>query len=99
MKEQFRIIESLTSKQRKSFDKDIQQIYLECHKTLNGKIQKLMDVTVNLNLDDEIYLKVVCEYDNNTLDRKVKGKITHISKYKNITEYKQALAMERASLN
>ncbi|WP_435416048.1 hypothetical protein [Polaribacter aestuariivivens] len=99
MKEQFKIIETLTDKQRGLFDKDIQAIYLECHKALNGKIQKLMDVTVNLNLDNEVYLKVICEYDNDTLNNKVKGKITHISKYKNITEYKQALAVERASLN
>ncbi|RXG17982.1 hypothetical protein [Leeuwenhoekiella aestuarii] len=92
------IIRSLTPEQREEFENDIQNLYAECHKALNGKMEKLKDVVVNLNLNNEVYLRVVCAYDA-TNSSKVKGKITELHKYKNEQEYKQALAIERASLN
>jgi len=61
-------------------------------------MQKLKDVIVNLNLNNEVYLKVVCEYDN-VLDGDVKGKITQLHKYNNEADYRQAVAIEKASLN
>jgi len=92
------IITSLTPEQKEEFENDIQNLYAECHKALNGKMEKLKDVVVNLNLNNEVYLRVVCAYDA-TNSSKVKGKITELHKYKNVKEYKQALAIERASLN
>tara|TARA_R110002096_G_scaffold349985_1_gene543026 strand:- start:1477 stop:1773 length:297 start_codon:yes stop_codon:yes gene_type:complete len=98
MEEEFEIIKNLTPTQRVEFDRDMQQLFLQCHKALNGKMSKLKDVVVNLNLKNEVYLKVICEYDNMSTN-KVKGKITELHKYNNEKEYKQALAIERASLN
>ncbi|WP_338356594.1 hypothetical protein [Yeosuana marina] len=99
MKEEFEIINKLTPEQRLEFDKDMQQLFLECHKTLNDKMQKLKDVIVNLNLCDEVYLKVICEYDNAISGDDVKGRITHLYKYNNRKEYDLAVAVDRASLN
>ncbi|PCJ98713.1 MAG: hypothetical protein COA50_00255 [Flavobacteriaceae bacterium] len=98
MKEQFELIKNLTPGQRHELDKDMQQIYLECHKQLNGKLEKLKDVIVNLNLNNEVYLNVVCEYDGRDSDN-VKGRITHLHKYANKKEYDIAVAIEKASLN
>jgi len=98
MKQEFEIIKNLTPMQRAEFDKDMQQLFLQCHEALNGKMEKLKDVVVNLNLKNEVYIKVICEYDNMSKN-KVKGKITELYKYNSEKEYKQALAIERASLN
>lgn len=92
------IIRSLTPEQREEFENDIQNLYAECQKALNGKMEKLKDVVVNLNLKNEVYLRVVCAYDA-TNSSKVEGKITELYKYKNEQEYIEALAIERASLN
>ena len=100
MKVDFEIINNLTPEQRLELDKDMQQIYLECHKQLNGKLEKLKEVRVNINLNNEVYLNVVCEYDNTVSGSEtVKGSITHLYKYNNRKEYDMALAVERASLN
>tara|TARA_R110002051_G_scaffold78626_1_gene142204 strand:+ start:10932 stop:11228 length:297 start_codon:yes stop_codon:yes gene_type:complete len=98
MEKEFNIIKNLTGPQRLEFDRDMQQLFLQCHKTLKGRMDKLKDVVVNLNLKNEVYLKVICEYDNMSTN-KVKGKITELHKYNNEKEYNQALAIERASLN
>ena len=98
MKEEFEILDQLTAKQRLEFDNDIQQLYLECHKQLNGKLEKLKDVTVNLNLNNEVFLNVVCEYDSKSNDN-VKGRITQLHQYATKKEYDIAVSVERASLN
>ncbi|CAM4083555.1 hypothetical protein [Gillisia hiemivivida] len=98
MEKEFEIIKNLTPKQRAEFDEDIQQLYSEYHKALNGKVEKAKDIVTNINLNNEVYLRVVCAYDNTNTDR-VKGKITELHKYNNEIEYKQAVAQERASLN
>ena len=98
MQDDFKIIKELTPQQRAEFEKDIQQLYAECQKALNGRMEKLKDVVTNINLNNEVYLRVVCAYDNTTSDT-VKGKITELHKFNSEREYKQAVAQERASLN
>ncbi|PNQ72853.1 hypothetical protein C1T31_10130 [Hanstruepera neustonica] len=81
MKEVLKILNELTPKQKKEFDSDMQKLYLECHRILNGKLEKLKDVSVNLNINNEVYLNVVCEYDNNIKSlEQVKGRITYLKK-------------------
>ncbi|NRR90927.1 hypothetical protein HSX10_05060 [Winogradskyella undariae] len=96
MEKEFNIIKNLTGPQRLEFNSDMQQLFLQCHKTLKGRMDKLKDVVVNLNLKNEVYLKVLCEYDNLSSN---KVKITELYKYKSEKEYNQALAIERANLN
>ena len=98
MKEEFEILKQLSPIQRAEFDNDIRQLFAECADLVKGNLQKLKDVTVNLNLSDEVYLKVVCTFDSYHND-KVMGKIIELYKYKTKAEYDVAVAVERASLN
>ena len=98
MEKEFKIIKQLTSEEREELDRDIQQIYLECHKALNGKMHRLKDVVTNVNLQNQVFLRVTVEYDN-TLSETVKGRITDLYKYANRDEYDMALAIERKDLN
>ncbi|OSY87656.1 hypothetical protein WH52_09455 [Tenacibaculum holothuriorum] len=98
MKKEFEIITQLSKAQRQEFDKDLQALYLQCHNALNGKLEKLKDVTASINLLDQVFLKVTFEYDN-TIKDTVKGKITALKKYNNKEEYLVALARDKVSLN
>lgn len=100
MKEELKILKELTPKQKEEFDSDMQRLYLECHRILNGKLEKLKDVSVNLNINNEVYLNVVYEYDNTIKSSElIKGRITYLKKYNNRAEYDAAVAADRASLN
>ena len=100
MEKKMEIINNLTASQRQEFKNDMLGIYQECQNTLNGKMERLKDVTVNINLKSEVFLKVTFEYDNTiSNDEKVKGRITDIHQYQNKSEYDVAVAVERSSLN
>lgn len=98
MEKEFEIIKQLSPEEKKEFDRDIQQIYFECHKALNGKMHRLKDVVTNINLQNKVFLRVTIEYDN-TISETVKGRITDLHKYVNRKEYNIALAIERKDLN
>lgn len=94
------IIESLSASQRKEFEEDLIALYKECDRALNGKLERLKDVTVNMRLENEVFLRVTCEYDNTVSGtEEVKGRITDIYQYSNRDEYDLAVAEERSSLN
>jgi hypothetical protein len=100
MEKKMEIINNLTASQRQEFENDMLGIYQECQKTLNGKMERLKDVTVNMRLGNKVFLKVTFEYDNTVNNNeKVKGRIMDIYKYSGKSEYDMAVAVERSSLN
>lgn len=98
MKEKIKILDALTLEQRNEFEMDLQELYSQCKETLNGKLERLMDVVTNINLQNKVFLRVTIEYDN-TKNGLIKGRITSLHQYKNRQEYDIALAIERKELN
>jgi DNA polymerase III sliding clamp (beta) subunit (PCNA family) len=93
MKKELEIINKLTNSQRKEFDSNIEEIFALVYKKTEGDIKKLKDVTVNINLEDEVFLNVTLEFDSKFSD-KGKGRITKLYQYPNKISYDGAVASE-----
>lgn len=88
------ILNSLTPAQKEEFDRDIQQLYVECHKQTNGDLSKLIDVTTNMRLQDEVFLNVTFEFDP-AIGENGTGRITALTKYSHKIAYEAAIAFEQ----
>ena len=58
-----------------------------------NQIEKLKDVTVNMRLQDKVFLKVTFEFDR-AIGEQGTGRITALSKYPNRLAYEAAVAVE-----
>ena len=93
MEKQFKILQKLTISQRQEFEKDLLEVYSLAYEQLNGKMEKLKDVTVNMKLQDEVFLKVTFEFDP-AFGKNGKGRITALSRYPNKLAYEAAVAAD-----
>lgn len=94
MKKELEILNNLTPAQKEEFEKDIQQLYVQCFEQTKGQMEKLIDVTVNMRLQDEVFLKVTFEFDPANGESGT-GRIIALSKYPNKLVYEAAVAAER----
>ena len=94
MKNVLEILKSLTSTQKLELEKDMQQLYVSCYEQTKGQIDKLKDVTANMRLQDEVFLKVTFEFDS-AIGIQGTGRITALSKYPNKLVYEAAVAAEQ----
>ncbi|MFK7832099.1 MAG: hypothetical protein AB8B52_02370 [Winogradskyella sp.] len=94
MKKELELLNSLTQAQKAELDSDMQQLYVNCYEQTKGQIDKLKDVTVNMRLQDEVFLKVTFEFDR-AIGEQGTGRITALSKYPNKLAYEAAVAAER----
>ncbi|RYC51863.1 hypothetical protein [Flagellimonas olearia] len=94
MNKEFEVLQNLTEAQKQEFENDIQQLYAYCYNQTKGELQKLIDVTTNLRLEGEVFLKVTFEFDPN-FGVNGKGRITQLSKYPNKLAYEAAVAAEK----
>ncbi|MDG1728967.1 MAG: hypothetical protein P8K68_00255 [Algibacter sp.] len=94
MKKVLELINSLTPAQKAELEKDMQQLYITCFDKTKGQIEKLKDVTVNMRLQDEVFLKVTFEFDR-AIGEQGTGRITALSKYQNKLAYEAAVAAEQ----
>lgn len=94
MKNDLKILESLTQGQRQEFENDLRMLYQDCYEQMNGDLEKLKDVVANINLQDEIFLNVIFEFDKSD-GKKGKGRVTHLSRYPNRLTYEAAIGSER----
>lgn len=94
MKQDLTILDSLTPQQKKEFENDLQVIYKQCYDKTKGDLKVMKDVIVNMNLQNEVFLNVILEFDS-TIGNEGKGRITHLSKYPNKLTYDAAVNSER----
>lgn len=94
MEKEFEILNNLTPAQRAELEQDMQQLYVQCYKQTKGQIEKLKDVTVNIRLQDEVFLKVTFEFDR-AIGEQGTGRITALSKYPNKLAYEAAVNAEK----
>lgn len=97
MQKELEILDNLNEDQRAEFEKDIQELYTICKNQPGFPSGSRNEATVNMNLLDEVFLKVTFDFDNANTD-KVKGRILELYKYKNETEYKEAVEKENSSI-
>ena len=94
MKEALEIINGLTRAQKEEFEKDMQQLYIECYKQTKGDLTQLIDVTTNMRLQDEVFLNVTFQFDP-AIGERGTGRITALTTYANKLAYEAAVAAER----
>ncbi len=94
MEKALEFLNRLTPAQKEEFEKDMRQLHIECYKQTKGDLKKLIDVTTNMKLQDEIFLNVTFEFDP-AIGEKGKGRITALSKYSNKLAYEAAVAAEK----
>ena len=93
MKKELEILNSLTPAQKTELDNDMRELYIKCYEQTKGQIEKLKDVTVNMRLQDKVFLKVTFEFDR-AIGEQGTGRITALSKYPNRLAYEAAVAVE-----
>ncbi len=93
MEKELEIINNLTPSQRQEFDSNIEEIFAMVHQKTNGDFNKLKDVTVNINLEDKVFLKITLEFDPK-YSTKGKGRITNLYQYPNKVSYDASVASE-----
>lgn len=93
MQKELEILNNLNEDQRAEFEKDIQELYTICKNQPGFPSGSRNEATVNMNLLDEVFLKVTFDFENANTD-KVKGRILELYKYKNVKEYRKAVAEE-----
>lgn len=87
------ILNNLTEEQRAEFEKDIQELYEFCTKQPGFPTGSRNEVSVNMNLSNQIFLKVTFDFVEANSD-KVKGRILQVHRYENEEEYRKAVAGE-----
>ena len=94
MKNELEILTKLTPAQKAEFDSDIEQLFAKAYIETKGVLAQLKDATVNMNLNDEVFLKVTFEFDP-TFGTKGKGRITSLYQYPNKLAYEAGVSVER----
>ncbi|MDC6350471.1 hypothetical protein PP178_02830 [Zeaxanthinibacter sp. PT1] len=94
MKKEYEILKNLSPAQRREFEKDLENIYSICYEKTKGELSVLKDVTVNMNLCNEVYLNVTFEF-NSEVGESGKGRITALTRYPNKLAYEAAVAAEK----
>lgn len=94
MKKELELLNSLTQAQKAELESDMQQLYVKCYEQTKGQMEKLKEVTANLRLQDEIFLKATFEF-NRAIGEQGTGRITALSKYPNRLAYEAAVAAEK----
>lgn len=93
MHKELEILNGLSEEHKAEFKKDIQELYTICKNQPGFPMGSRNEATANMNLLDEVYLKVTFDFEDASTD-KVKGRILNLFKYKNEKAYRKAVAEE-----